>query len=98
DSIVTGFETGIRLIENAVVAGPTNGTLAMNANGAFTYTPNAGFSGIDTFTYTARDASGQISTTATVTLNVSPTATADSYTVNASTEDRREGAAGVRGE
>ncbi|HSH02561.1 MAG TPA: LamG-like jellyroll fold domain-containing protein, partial [Anaerolineae bacterium] len=30
---------------------PPNGSVTLNANGAFTYTPNAAFSGIDTFTY-----------------------------------------------
>ncbi|HEX4346737.1 MAG TPA: ExeM/NucH family extracellular endonuclease, partial [Vicinamibacterales bacterium] len=35
---------------------PANGTLAMNADGSFTYTPNAGFTGLDTFSYTAANA------------------------------------------
>ncbi len=30
---------------------PTNGTVVLNANGTFTYTPNAGFQGIDYFEY-----------------------------------------------
>jgi len=30
---------------------PTNGTLTLNADGTFQYTPNAGFSGIDSFEY-----------------------------------------------
>ena len=38
-----------------VVTGPAHGTLVLNANGAFTYTPAAGFFGTDEFTYTARD-------------------------------------------
>src|SRR5262249_20698726 len=37
------------------VSDPVNGTLALSANGSFTYTPNAGFSGTDTFTYRATD-------------------------------------------
>lgn len=32
-----------------------NGTVALNSDGSFTYTPNAGFSGVDTFTYTISD-------------------------------------------
>ncbi len=35
----------------AVVAGPANGTLSLGADGGFTYTPRANFSGTDTFTY-----------------------------------------------
>ena len=42
----------------AVLAtGPTNGQLNLDENGTFTYTPNAGFEGIDTFTYRASDGS-----------------------------------------
>src|SRR5262245_7023078 len=42
----------------AIVAhtAPANGTLTLNNDGAFTYIPNAGFSGTDTFTYTATNA------------------------------------------
>ena len=39
----------------SVVANPDNGTVSLIADGSFTYTPNAGFSGIDTFTYVASD-------------------------------------------
>ncbi len=34
---------------------PLNGTLTDNGDGTLTYTPNNGFSGIDTFTYTVTD-------------------------------------------
>lgn len=36
-----------------------NGALVLNANGSFTYTPNAGFTGVDSFTYHANDGSLQ---------------------------------------
>lgn len=49
----------------------TNGTLVFNADGTFTYTPNAGFIGTDVFTYTACDP-GSLCTTGTVTINVLP--------------------------
>jgi VCBS repeat-containing protein len=52
-----------------LVAGPTNGSLTLNANGSFSYTPNSGFSGNDTFTYKASDGALQ-SNTATVTITV----------------------------
>jgi VCBS repeat-containing protein len=48
---------------------PAHGTVALNANGSFTYTPTAGFSGTDTFTYAASNANGG-SSTATVSITV----------------------------
>ena len=38
-----------------LVTGPANGTLALNPDGSFTYTPDANFSGTDSFTYRAND-------------------------------------------
>jgi VCBS repeat-containing protein len=43
------------LLTAVVVTGPTNGTLGLNADGSFTYTPDANFSGVDSFTYRAND-------------------------------------------
>ncbi len=40
----------------SVVATPTSGTLVLNADGSFTYTPNANFHGSDTFRYTVTEA------------------------------------------
>jgi len=39
--------------------GPTFGTLVLNPNGTFTYTPGTGFAGTDSFTYRASDGSAQ---------------------------------------
>ena len=61
--------------------GPTHGTLMLNAQGAFRYTPNAGFVGADTFTYIASDTVGSSAPTP-VTINVtagSPVSNADTY-------------------
>ncbi len=55
----------------SVVDQPANGTLSLSADGSFTYTPNAGFSGQDTFTYTAGDGT-DTSAPATVTITVDP--------------------------
>ena len=44
------------LLTAQLVAGTTNGMLSFSTNGSFVYTPNNGFSGIDSFTYRARDA------------------------------------------
>jgi VCBS repeat-containing protein len=50
--------------------GATNGSVTMNPNGTFTYTPNAGYSGTDVFTYKLCDTDGDCSTaTVTVTIN-----------------------------
>jgi len=40
-----------------LVSPPTNGTVTIGGDGAFTYTPDSGFSGTDTFTYVADDGS-----------------------------------------
>jgi len=45
-----------------------NGTVVLNADGSFQYTPVAGFTGPDSFTYTLGNAEGE--STATVTVNV----------------------------
>lgn len=70
----------------SLVTSPTNGTIVLAADGSFTYTPNAGFSGTDSFTYQANDGSLD-SNVATVTLNISgdndaPIAVADNYFVD----------------
>ena len=54
-----------------LVSPPTNGSLTLNADGAFDYTPDFGFSGLDTFTYRANDGTDD-SNVATVTIDVSP--------------------------
>ena len=61
---------------------PTDGTLMLATDGAFTYTPKAGYTGPDQFTYTATDARGAAAT-ATVTLGVE--ATTDEASVFAGT-------------
>jgi len=54
----------------AVLEGDVNsGTLALNADGSFTYTPAAEFSGTDSFTYRANDGTADSSIrTATITV------------------------------
>lgn len=54
----------------AVVRNPANGTLTLQDDGSFAYTPQSGFKGLDSFTYTARDAGGLASAATRVTLNV----------------------------
>jgi uncharacterized repeat protein (TIGR01451 family) len=47
---------------------PGHGSLTLNANGSFTYSPAKNFMGIDSFTYTLKNSTG--SSTATVTIDV----------------------------
>ena len=73
----------------AVETGPTKGTLTLNADGSFRYTPNANFSGKDSFTYRASD--GIAADLGKVTINVAavndaPTATTDSYSTSPGTK------------
>jgi VCBS repeat-containing protein len=55
----------------ALVAPTANGSVALNINGSFVYTPNLNFNGVDTFTYRASDGSN-ISSVVTVTITVTP--------------------------
>ena len=65
---------------------PASGTLAMNPDGSFTFTPAAGFVGTTTFTYVAQDQWGRSTATATVTINVAaPTSTTTAPTTTAAT-------------
>jgi len=71
------------------VNNPTNGTVTLDSNGGFTYTPNTNFNGTDSFTYMANDGSAS-SNVATVTITVGaindpPTASNDSYSTNEDT-------------
>ena len=52
-----------------LVNGPANGTVTLNPDGSFSYTPDAGFWGLDSFTYTAMNGMA-VSNTATVTITV----------------------------
>lgn len=51
----------------------SNGTTTVNGDGTVTYTPNAGFSGTDTFDYTISDGNGGTDTaTVTVSVGIAP--------------------------
>lgn len=72
----------------SLVTGPiaSQGTLALNANGSFIFTPAANFNGTVTFTYRTNDGTVN-SNVATVTINVAsandaPVAVAESYSIS----------------
>ena len=76
---MNSFTGAIELVSNTQ---PANGTLVRNTDNTFTYTPNAGFDGVDSFTYTVRNADGATDT-ATVRITVTPnTVTANNDMVN----------------
>ncbi|WP_076072092.1 cadherin-like domain-containing protein [Sphingomonas montana] len=64
-----------------LVSGPAHGTLKLNADGGYSYTGNAGWSGTDSFVYAASDGKASAQATATITVtpapNTAPTAVAD---------------------
>ncbi|NLS97813.1 MAG: tandem-95 repeat protein [Planctomycetaceae bacterium] len=67
----------------ALVTAPTQGTLALTADGSFTYTPNAGFHGTDSFTYTAGDGTADSApATVTIVVNVPASAADDTYSID----------------
>jgi VCBS repeat-containing protein len=55
------------------VSGPLHGSLTLNADGSFTYTPTTGYSGSDSFTYKATDGIAD-SAVVTVTLTINTNA------------------------
>ena len=57
-----------------VNTGPSSGTVTLNGDGSFIYTPNANFNGSDSFTYDASDDNGG---TATATVNLTVNAVND---------------------
>ncbi len=56
----------------AKVSNPSHGTVVVNADGSYTYTPATNYSGTDSFTYTVTDAASGESLTRTVNLTVNP--------------------------
>lgn len=73
-------------LQAVLVAGPAHGTLSLNANGSFTYTPNNGYTGPDSFQYkpwdgvTDETAGPKYGSVTAVSLDVrAPTGQADSY-------------------
>ncbi|MCH8045152.1 MAG: tandem-95 repeat protein, partial [Planctomycetes bacterium] len=69
-------------LEAILVDDVSNGTLELTGDGLFTYTPNEGFIGVDTFTYVTSDGQSA-SNVATVTIKVNgrPNVTNDAYEV-----------------
>src|SRR2546429_470587 len=73
-----------------LVSQPTHGTLTLNSDGSFSYTPAANYHGTDSFTYKANDgqADSGIATVniAITAVNDAPVAVNDSYTTAEDTQ------------
>ena len=67
-SVLNNDETNGAVITSFDTTTSSGATIALAADGTFTYTPAAGFEGADTFTYTLSNALGD--STATATINV----------------------------
>src|SRR5439155_998046 len=70
---VLGNDTDVDspVLTAVVVTGPSHGTLTLDADGGFTYTPAGNFNGSDSFTYKANDGQAD-SNVATVALTINP--------------------------
>src|SRR6185503_14254498 len=84
--LVNDTSVDLGTLTAVLVSGPANGTVTLQADGSFTYTPAANFNGSDSFTYTASDGSTE-SDAATVAITVAaindvPVAVDDSYGTN----------------
>jgi hypothetical protein len=85
---VLGNDDGLALTAYRLT-NPANGTVTVNTNGSFTYTPTPGYHGSDSFKYEARVLSllgivlDRDSATVTIKVNAAPTAVNDSYTATA---------------
>ncbi len=66
-------------------ASANGGSVAMNSDGSFTYTPPASFIGADTFIYTATNALGSVAGTVTMDVQSPPLPVNDHYTTTANT-------------
>jgi hypothetical protein len=69
--LANDFDLNGKPLSAVLVSSTSDGSLSFQSDGAFTYAPKAGFTGVDTFTYYATDGTNH-SNVATVTINVNP--------------------------
>ncbi|WKZ32673.1 MAG: Ig-like domain-containing protein [Thermodesulfobacteriota bacterium] len=77
---VLGNDSGEGELTAQLVTGPSRGSLSLNSDGSFTYSPMDGYSGFDTFTYKAVSGGAESdSATVTITVQNRPEAIDDTY-------------------
>ena len=80
----------------SVVTQPTHGTLALDADGTFTYTPDADYHGTDSFAYRINDGTtDSADATATIDVNTLASAVDDSYSTSMDTQLTVDAATGL---
>lgn len=78
----------------SVVQRPSKGTIAFNADGTYTYTPNTNVNGTDYFTFRTRDSGNLSSNVALATVNIKPVndvptiTAADTMTIDEDSQDQ----------
>ncbi len=74
----------------SIVSNPANGTVVLQSNGSYTYTPNTNFTGSDQFTYRVKDGSTDslVSNTATVVITVSGSSNPNVAPIAAANSDK----------
>lgn len=70
------------VLQAVLVSGTTHGTLSLSSNGSFSYTPEAGFIGVDTFRYQAKDTVNSLSFVKTVSISTALAAGHDELEVS----------------
>ena len=74
--LANDFDLNLDPLEASIINTTSNGTLDLLSDGSFTYIPEEGFAGVDSFTYQATEASGLASPEITVTITVEGTPSA----------------------
>lgn len=102
DSVITSYHTAIDIpvLQNdydidspidtasiSIIDSAAYGNIIVASNGIVEYSPNVGFYGMDSFTYTVSDTQGSVSNAATVTVIVEPSAAVD-HTVHQSVPEK----------
>ena len=70
--IANDFDTEEDGLSAVLISRPSNGVLTFSADGSFIYTPNAGFNGLDVFSYKANDGTADSYFDAIVRISVNP--------------------------
>lgn len=73
-----------------VIRQPKRGTVTLESDGTFLYTPKKNKVGVDSFTFTATDPAGKVSREATVTIQILKPSSAKQYTDTVGTDCRFE--------